>query len=62
MTTTGIEKAAGMTEAAGMAQASWLATEYVRVGGLPIAVLDRAATADMMCEAAKGRPRSNHLL
>lgn len=47
---------------ASIADAPWLASEYVRIGGLPIAVLDRGETALMMCEAAKSRPRGGRPL
>ena len=47
------EKTDGMSAA----DKSWLATEFVTIAGLPIAVLDRAATAQMMCDAARQRPR-----
>lgn len=36
--------------------------ERVKIGGLPIVVLDRAGTARMMCDAARTRDRSNRPL
>lgn len=51
-----------MVDAPDGTYAPWLTTEYVTVGGLPIAVLDRAATAHMMCEAARNRPRGGRPL
>jgi N-acetylglucosaminyldiphosphoundecaprenol N-acetyl-beta-D-mannosaminyltransferase len=35
---------------------------FTNVGGLPIAVLDRAGTARMMCDAARSRPRGGRPL
>lgn len=51
---TGMQKTADQTSAT---DALWLTTEFVTIAGLPIAVLDRAATAQMMCDAAIYRRR-----
>lgn len=48
--------------AASAAASQAQAVEHVRIGGLPIAVLDRAGTARMMCEAARNRPRGGRPL
>lgn len=49
-------------EMANRSKPSWQMAEFVTIGGLPIAVLDRDATAQMMCDAARNRPRGQRPL